>query len=66
MHCCQTKSFAAKEQAVEMVSDGLDSWYAAECDAEVGVSIATSNVRRAEVVRNPSKGTHANDLKDGQ
>ena len=41
---------------IEMVPDRLESWYAAECDAEAGVSIAEKIVKQAEGVLDPGTG----------
>ena len=38
---------------IEMVPDRLESWHAAECDAEAGVSIAEKVVKHAEGVLDP-------------
>ena len=42
--------------AIEMVPDRFESWYAAECDAEAGVSIADKIVKQAEGVLDPGTG----------
>ena len=40
----------------EMVPDRLESWYAAECDAEAGVSIAGKLVKLTDAVLDPRTG----------
>ena len=42
--------------AIVMVPDRLESWYAAECDAEAGVSIAGKIVKQTEGVIDPRTG----------
>ena len=42
--------------AMEVLPDRLESWYAAECDAEAGVTIAGKMIKRAEGLLYPGTG----------
>ena len=42
--------------AMEVLPDRLESWYAAECDAEAGVTIAGKIIKRAEGSLEPGTG----------
>ena len=41
--------------ATEMAPDRLEAWYAAECDAEVGVTIAGAIAKQAEGLQDPGR-----------
>ena len=41
--------------AIEVVPDRLEAWYAAECDAEDGVTIAGAIAKQAEGLHDPGK-----------